>query len=118
MGPPGAACSIHGEHSFAARAGHHLTPQPLSSGRDVFEELGSGYTLLALGAGGADVARFEDAASSLRLPLKVLRDSFEAERKAYESRLILVRPDQYVVWAGDEAPADVAGMLRRAAGVA
>jgi len=118
MGPPGAACSIHGKHSFAARAGHHLTPQRLSSGRDVFEELGQAYTLLAFGADAADVARFEHAASSLRLPLKVIRDTFDAERKAYESQLVLVRPDQYVVWAGDRPPADVAEMLRRVVGAA
>ncbi|MDB5406859.1 MAG: Monooxygenase, FAD-binding, partial [Rhodospirillales bacterium] len=36
-GPPGAICSAHGNHTFAARAGHHLPPQPLSSGRNVFE---------------------------------------------------------------------------------
>ena len=35
-----------GSHAFAARAGHHLAPQPLSSGRNVFDELGDGFTLL------------------------------------------------------------------------
>jgi hypothetical protein len=29
---------------------------------------------------------------------------------------VLVRPDQYVVWAGGAAPADVDGMLLRVAG--
>ncbi len=116
IGPPGSVCSIHGQHSFAARPGHHLTPQPLSSGRDVFEELGTGYTLLAFGSDATAVAAFEGAASSLRLPLKVIRDTYESQRKAYESRLILLRPDQYVVWAGDGAPSDLVGMLRRVAG--
>src|SRR5690606_17810542 len=49
FGPPDGRCSIHGAYAYAARPGHHLAPQPLSSGRNVFEELGSGYTLLALG---------------------------------------------------------------------
>src|SRR5581483_6067548 len=47
-GAPGATCSAVGSHAFAARAGHHLAPQPLSSGRNVFEELGEGFTLLCL----------------------------------------------------------------------
>ena len=43
---PASRCSAVGSHAFAARAGHHLAPQPLSSGRNVFEELGDGFTLL------------------------------------------------------------------------
>jgi 4-hydroxyisophthalate hydroxylase len=35
---------------------------------------------------------------------------------AYKRRLILVRPDQYVAWAADEAPADATGILRRVIG--
>jgi hypothetical protein len=118
IGLPGATCSIHGKHSFAARAGHHLTPQRLSSGHDVFEELGRGYTLLALGTHDGAEERFSAEAASLGLPLNVIRDTWEQGREAYESRLILVRPDQYVVWSGDEAPTDVAGLLRRVAGTA
>ena len=50
-GPPDGVCSIHGTYSFAAQAGHHLTPRLLSSGRNVFEELDSaGFTLLAFDA--------------------------------------------------------------------
>jgi 4-hydroxyisophthalate hydroxylase len=43
-------CSIHGRMSFKAEAGHHLAPRDLSSGRNVFEELGDDFTLLAFGA--------------------------------------------------------------------
>src|SRR5262249_29773221 len=46
-GPPNGVCSAHGTHMFKARPGHHLAPQSLSSGRNVFEELGSGFALLA-----------------------------------------------------------------------
>ena len=49
--------TAHGKHVFKARAGHHLAPQPLSSGRNVFEELGRGFTLLAFGADDAAVRR-------------------------------------------------------------
>jgi hypothetical protein len=48
--------------------------------------------------------------------LKVIRDSYEGARNAYESRLILVRPDQYVVWTGDSPPADAGGLMGTVAG--
>jgi 2-polyprenyl-6-methoxyphenol hydroxylase-like FAD-dependent oxidoreductase len=118
MGPPGATIGIFGERSFAARAGRHLAPQPLSSGRNVFEELGKGYTLLAFGADNQAVATFEQAAKSQNVPLKVLRDTYEAERQAYESRLVLVRPDQYVVWQGNEAPRSAETLMKKVAGIA
>ena len=117
FGPPGSACSIHGRQSYKAEAGHHLAPRLLSTGRDVFEELGAGFTLLAFGEQDRAVASFEAAANSLRLPLKVIRDTYEEGRDAYESQLVLVRPDQYVVWAGDEMPGDADGVLRKVAGL-
>jgi 2-polyprenyl-6-methoxyphenol hydroxylase-like FAD-dependent oxidoreductase len=113
VGPPGAVCSIFGQHSFAAQAGHHLTPQPLSSGRNVFEDLGRGFTLLAFDA---DANAFAQAAQSLRVPLKVISDTYAQERQAYAARLVLVRPDQYVVWTGDAAPPDVHALFRKVTG--
>ncbi len=116
LGPPGAACSAHGEHTFKARAGHHLPPQALSSGRNVFEELGSGFTLLALQADDSAVHAFRRTANELRVPLKVVQDTASAARDAYEARFVLVRPDQYVVWTGDGAADDAGKLLRRVTG--
>ena len=115
-GPPGSICSAIGTHSFAARAGHHLPPQALSSGRNVFEELGPDLTLLAFGADDAAVAAFDAAAKLLGVPLKIVRDTFADGRKAYAASLMLVRPDRYVVWASDAAPADVARVIARVVG--
>ncbi len=116
MGPPNGKNSAHGTHSYQAKAGHHLPPQRLSSGRNVFEELGTGFALLAFDAEEQGVAGFVAAAQSLRIPLKVIRDSYKGGREAYGSRLILVRPDQYVVWTGDTAPGDARRVLGKAAG--
>lgn len=115
-GPPDGVCSAHGSHGLAALAGHHLPPQLLSSGRNVFEELGTGFALLAFDVEDEAIGAFEQAARSLNVPLKVVRDSFDGGREAYEARLILVRPDQYIVWAGDDRPTNALGLMGRAIG--
>jgi 2-polyprenyl-6-methoxyphenol hydroxylase-like FAD-dependent oxidoreductase len=115
-GPPGGKITAHGTHTFQARAGHHLPPQPLSSGRNVFEELGQGFALLAFDAVDADVKAFEQAAAALNIPLKVIRDSAAGGREAYEAHLSLVRPDQYVVWTGAHAPADARALMAKVTG--
>jgi len=113
-GPAGGVCSAHGRHAFKAKAGHHLAPQPLSSGRDVYEALSrTAFNLLAFCAGDGEIAAFEAAAATLRVPLKVVRDG---RRAGYEAALVLVRPDQFVAWAGEQAPADPRALLAMAAG--
>lgn len=116
FGAPGGASSAHGSHTFTARAGHHLPPQLLGSGRNVFEELGPDFTLLAFDAEDRTVAAFTDAANALNVPLKVVRDTYRDGRKAYEASLILVRPDRYIAWSAVSAPADAATILGKAVG--
>ena len=116
VGPAGGVTSAHGQHSFVARAGHHLAPQVLSSGRNVYEELGRGYTLVALDAPKADVEAFRQAATSSGVPLTVIEDSYDGGREAYGQRMILVRPDQFIAWSGDTSPADTAALMRKIAG--
>jgi 4-hydroxyisophthalate hydroxylase len=116
FGPQGGVSSAHGSHTFTARAGHHLPPQVLSSGRNVFEELGPDFTLLAFDAEDRTVLAFTDAAKALNVPLKVVRDSYRDGRKAYEASLILVRPDRYIAWSAVGAPADAAAILGKAVG--
>jgi hypothetical protein len=117
FGPPDGITRARGEYMFKARAGHHLAPRKLTSGRDVFEELGDGFTLLAFGVEDAVVAPFEAAARTLGIPLKAVRDSCAAGREAYEARLILVRPDQYVAWIGNSAPRDADAVLCKVVGI-
>jgi hypothetical protein len=52
----------------------------------------------------------------LKVPLKVVRDSYADGRMKYETRMILVRPDQFIVWTGDQAPSDASAIMRRVAG--
>jgi len=116
FGPSGGVSSAHGSHTFTARAGHHLPPQLLGSGRNVFEELGPDFTLLAFDADDRTVQAFIDAAKALNVPLKVVRDSYRDGRKAYEASLILIRPDRYIAWTAVSAPADAAAILGKAVG--
>ena len=115
-GPPGGVTTAHGKHSFKARAGHHLAPQELTSGRNVFEDLGRGFTLLAFGAATRDIEAFAEASNALSIPLRVMRDTYDGGRVAYGNPLILVRPDQFVAWTGDTGPEDANALLRKVAG--
>jgi len=98
-------CSSVGSHQFDARAGHHLAPALLSSGKNVFESLGAGYTLLALGEGllEADISRFEAAANKRGLPLTIIREAGTEETQRYQARWVLVRPDHFVAWVAHDA---------------
>jgi hypothetical protein len=116
-GPPGGVCTAHGEHVVKARAGHHLTPLPLSKGGNTFDELSMmEFTLLAFDADETSVAAFATAAKSLGVPVKLVRDTYTGGREGYEARMTLVRPDQYVVWTGDTAPDDVVALMRKVTG--
>ena len=115
-GLPDAGCQALGSHSLRAEAGRHLSPQPLSDGRNVYEALNAGFTLLALDQHDAIVIEFAEAAATLALPLTILRDSRRDGRENYGAGLILIRPDQFIAWAGEFSGVDAVMILRRAAG--
>ncbi len=112
----GRAPSAFGSHQHRARAGHHLAPQRLGDGRNVFEALGRGFTLLAFDAAAALVSRFEREAAALGAPLEVVRAERAGEVARYEAGLVLVRPDQFVARAGEDGAADPGGILRASIG--
>lgn len=102
-----------GGHDFRARAGHHLAPLPLADGGDIYDRLGPDFTLLAFGAADGDVAALRDAAGRQGLPLRVVRGPAESR---YGARLVLVRPDHYVAWAGEGTAQEAAALIARVAG--
>jgi hypothetical protein len=52
----------------------------------------------------------------MRVPLKIVRDSREGGRGRYEASYVLIRPDQFVAWSGNDASAEATAILRRAIG--
>jgi len=112
LGPAGKPGAV-GSHSLAARPGHHLAPQPVASGENVYEVLGLGFALLAAEPDGPVARQFRAAAEEMRLPLDVIALGDKA-RENYAAANVLVRPDQFVAWAGDAA--DAQAVLERARG--
>ncbi|MGY1813612.1 FAD-dependent monooxygenase [Blastococcus sp. SYSU D00820] len=85
----------------------------LPDGRSVFDLLGRDFTLVRTHG---DADPIVDAAERLGVPLTVL--DLEGTTLPAEPRgLVLVRPDMYVAWSGDAAPADVDGLFRRLIGL-
>jgi 2-polyprenyl-6-methoxyphenol hydroxylase-like FAD-dependent oxidoreductase len=116
-GPAGSASGAVATHEHRARAGHHLSPARLHSGADIYDTLGRGFTLLAIGAEPEAVEAFEHAARQRRVPLDVLRDDGGGDTARYGASLVLVRPDQYVAFAGDRiSAAEAVAVIDRATG--
>ncbi len=110
-GPAGSRSGAVGSHTFQARAGHHLPPPGPSPGRDLFEVLGPGLTLITSGRRASVAAEFTSAARSLGIPFTVVGDRSDGEMADYEATMILVRPDHYISWAGASPPTGPAGLV-------
>ncbi len=94
--------SARGRHDHHARAGHHLSPREIAGWGNTYEMLGSGFTLFSESA--ETCAAFEAAAARFGAPLSSRTAGAGALEEAYGATTILVRPDQFVAWAGDGAP--------------
>ena len=113
IGGPGAP-SARGEHSYQARAGHHLAPAALGDGRRVEDVLGPAFTLLSLGGPPDVVAALRHEARAASVPLTIV-EAGAAAAGVYHASLILVRPDHFVAWAGNAVePADLLARARGA----
>jgi len=115
-GIDGERSSAVGTHSFQARAGYHLAPQPLASAADMFDEIGTGYTLLSFSGEDSVADAFKTAAAERNLPMAIVADVSKAALEAYGARYVLVRPDLFVAWSGNDLPRPAGEVLARACG--
>jgi 2-polyprenyl-6-methoxyphenol hydroxylase-like FAD-dependent oxidoreductase len=88
----------------------------LADGTQLFDRLGTGFTLVDLsrhGSGGPLVKEAERR----NIPMKLLALDDPAVRACWERDLVLVRPDQHVAWRDNDPPADWDAILDRITGV-
>ncbi len=83
----------------------------LKDGRSTIDFFGKSFVLLRIGAGAPDVSAFEVAARNAGLPLEVISIDEPDVVKAYEHKLVLVRPDGHSAWRGDAMPADAQAVV-------
>jgi hypothetical protein len=108
------------EYVPTARPGHLAPHVWIAPGVSTLDLFGPDFTLLVVGHDvGAGVA-LVNAARERNMPLTVAAvadpDIVDAMRSAYESRLVLVRPDGHVAWRGDHLPANPGRILDIARG--
>jgi FAD binding domain/Aromatic-ring hydroxylase, C-terminal len=87
----------------------------LDDGQALQDILGCDYTLLDL-KGDADTGALEAAFRARSAPLSVIRRDEPRVRGVYGASVFLLRPDLHIVWRGDGAPPDAAGLAALATG--
>jgi hypothetical protein len=88
------------------RAPHFWLAAGRDAGSSVFDQFGTGFTLLRLRETADNGGGIASAAKRLGVPLKVVDVSDPEARELYGYDLALIRPDQHVAWRGDRSPAD------------
>ncbi|QCS65493.1 FAD-dependent oxidoreductase [Achromobacter denitrificans] len=110
----------------AETANYEPTTQPgrraphawLADGRSTHDLFGKTYVLVDTGAQGADEreAALLNAATTRAVPMQVARWPEPAIAGLYQTRYVLVRPDDTVAWRGDRLPQDTAALLATVTG--
>ncbi|MEC7257536.1 MAG: FAD-dependent oxidoreductase [Pseudomonadota bacterium] len=103
-------------HAFAAKPGFHLAPRDLGDGTTLFDHPTAGFTLISLDRD-SEAETLASAAQVAGVPLVTLNATADSAAQDYGARLILVRPDGFVAWAGDDLSGrDPAGIIALAIG--
>ncbi|MBS9437973.1 monooxygenase [Photorhabdus noenieputensis] len=92
-----------------------LTPAP-GTRISLFDILGTGFSLLRVGAYFPAVSELLDQAYQRKIPIKIIDLSGSDAWQLYQARLLLVRPDQYIAWKGDEVPHNIGSILDKIIG--
>ena len=105
------------DYQPTARPGARLPHMWLPDGASLYDRLGNGMTLLRL-RDDVDVDLLIEAAATHGVPLDVLELRGEQLEERYGASLVLVRPDQHVVWRGTSVNrATASAIIDRSRGV-
>lgn len=98
------------------RAPHLWLQEGHGPGSSLFDQLGLWFTLLRINDDTIDPGPLQRAAQAREIPLSVLDIKLPDAAKLYSTKLVLIRPDQYIVWRGDALPEDPDRLLARVTG--
>jgi 2-polyprenyl-6-methoxyphenol hydroxylase-like FAD-dependent oxidoreductase len=117
-GPPPADDFINYTPSSVpgGRAPHLWVDEKRTYGSSLYDQLGTGFTLLRLGPMAPDTSAIVAAAARQNIPLKVLDVADTDARYLYACDLALIRPDQHVAWRGNEPMAEPDRLLAQLVG--
>jgi hypothetical protein len=87
----------------------------LDGHRSLYDQLGTGFTLLRFNRSTVTGA-IEQEAKRAKMPLAIVDVESEPGRDLYERDLALVRPDLVVAWRGNRLPEDCASLVARVTG--
>lgn len=108
-----------GHHSHKAEAGTHLSPQVLSNGRNVYDELAPHHTLILIDSSTSKAVskQFTKAATKTQVPLSIVSSAPTTDTDKWEASIILVRPDQFIAYASNTLEVDPEKLLVHCSGV-
>jgi 2-polyprenyl-6-methoxyphenol hydroxylase-like FAD-dependent oxidoreductase len=99
----------------STRPGGRAPSVRLSDGGELFDRLSAGYTLVDLSGQGTGRPLVKHA-EARGVPVDHVAIDDPAVRECWEGRLVLVRPDHFVAWRGDDVPSDWDAVLKRITG--
>jgi 2-polyprenyl-6-methoxyphenol hydroxylase-like FAD-dependent oxidoreductase len=91
-------------YTQTARPGARAPHVWLPDGRSTLDLFGRGFVLLRLAASAPSGDSLRAAAQHRGVPLQIVTLEIPEVLQAYQSRLILVRPDGHVAWRDDQEP--------------
>lgn len=93
----------HTKYQAAAKPGHRL-PHLWLGEDSLYDYLGHDFTLLVTDGSSSVIDRAHDLTSDVSIPLKIVDLTSHGVRDVFEADFVLVRPDRYVAWRGQELP--------------
>lgn len=82
----------------------------------LFDRLGVGFSLLRIGTDAPEVSEFIRVANNRGIPLALIELLTPEAQALYRCSLLLIRPDQYIAWRGNDNPECVDELFTRVTG--